>query len=312
MPTFDETNHPRDPQGKFATKPGAETDVALDTRPQRLSELGLKPGKTLTLGDYETGSRIFEEVDVTASEAGDFKVTGYVYVDLAAGLEPDDDQWLDERRHVIEASLQDRYGAGLEPHWEAGHEAQVLAFTSRVPSSAGTHEVLTELETCTRSVAAHDDLHGPNAPADYAGAPFFTNLRRDLDEHARTTNETTAAYELVLEHMETDGEAGTVRMAPESRELCRRDLSQFLVTNRHLITACRAAYPDYDEKALGRDLAYSRSGIGRAFDNGGLGGYGPELQKAADQLPMVGTMVDELDVLHVEYDNWTPGPSSIS
>lgn len=298
--------------GQFAVgSTGEGTAVTLGDPPHGLSELGLAPGETLTLDDYDTGSRMFEHVTITAEEHGSFSLTGRAHVDLDAGLEPSGDnpeakrEWLDERRHVIEASLHDHYGARLEDT----DDGQYLVFRALVESDATTDEVLAELETTTRSLAAHDDLHGPNAPSDYAGAPFFTNLRRDLDDHTQSTNDTTASYEQALELSETDGDAGTVRMTPESGELSRRDVSKFLVDNRHLISACRTSYPDYDEQAIGRDLAHSRSGMGPAFDNGGLGQYGPELQAAADKLPMVSTRVDKDGDLHVEYEDWSPSPA---
>lgn len=297
--------------GQFAAgTTGESSGVALVDPPHGLSQLGLSPGETMTLDDYDTGSRMFEQVEVTATEAGDYIVRGKVYVDLEAGLEPSGEdpeaqrEWLDERRHVIEASLHDHYGAQLEDTDDGQH----LVFTSRLPATAGTDELLPELENCTRASAAEHDLHGPSAGADYASAPMFTNLRRDLDEHAQATSVASASYELALEYMETDGDAGTVRMTADSRELCRRDLSMFLVENRHLLTACRRDFPDYDEKAIGGDLAYSLTGIGRAFDNGGLGGYGPQLQEAADKMPMVSTWVDKNNDLHVEHDDWGPGP----
>ena len=308
--TFDETKHPRGDGGRFATKPAAESDPTLDTSPHGLRSLGLSPGETMTLDDYDTGSRVFEKVEITASQAGDYIVEGHVHLDLEHGLEPSGDTadertaWLDERRHVIEASVHDRYGARLE---DTADGSQSLVFSSRLPATAGTDELLPELENCTRALSADHDLQ---TGSDYAGSQLFANLRHDLDDHTQATNETTGSYELALEYMETDGDAGTVRMTPASRDLARREVSRFLVDNRRLLEACRTSYPEYDEKAVGRDLAYTRAGIGRAFDNGGLGGYGTKLQRAADELPMVRTWVDKDNDLHVEHDDWTPGPEA--
>ncbi|WP_114906890.1 hypothetical protein [Ornithinimicrobium murale] len=304
-PSYDESKHPRGDGGRFATKPATESDTALGDPPQELSELGLTPGQTLTLDDYDTGSQVFEQVEIAASHAGDYTVKGRVYVDLTAGLDSpgDADQqkaWLDERRHVIEASLHDRYGALLENT----EDGQNLVFTSRVPADASTDDVIAELENSTRSLAAHEDLHGQTAGQDYAASALWSNLRRDLDDHAQDANEATAAYEQSLELMETDGDAGTVRMTSASREQARRDVSRFLTDSRHMIEAAKAHQEGtYDNAAIGRDLAHARSGMAAGFDNGALGMAGPDLQKAAEELPPMHTWVDKNNDLHVEFED---------
>lgn len=169
---FDEVQHPRDPQGKFVTKPDAEAEVELEST--------------------DSAAELLGESSVAPSRWGQVVTVQGPVLYLGASVpeeHADDPEYLDRRWHRLEAFAAQEYGATISRATDDGpvEDVQVsweVEFEDATPEEADQLVV----KARERLLGRHSGVHDLD-DALTEGAYERTRFSEDLEEYLRRTDE---------------------------------------------------------------------------------------------------------------------------
>lgn len=275
---FDETQHPREPGGKFETKPVSEAPGGLDALGTEAERVKIFPGVYVSHDADDDTLTISGSVSISTREC----LAPY----MPDGITTDGrEAWLNQRALPIEAFLQDEYGiraiVGDDPWGYAQAEFEVTTTVDQAPTDTAAY-----LQATTRA----GDLYRESDPG--AEGNMWVRLGAHLRDHDYRVDEATESYMAsALWTSGSEGSTGRMKMLdethtaagvdPQTRAEARAEISDFMTLNRSAIAKARESRPDYDDHDLGHDLILSRKWNDVGFEARGLGEVGAALHAAA-------------------------------